>query len=60
LGSRIALLEAGKLVTVLAPHDFLKSANPLAAAYVKAFRAGWNSANNDSANNDLANNGGSR
>src|ERR1700682_2399350 len=60
LGSRIALLEAGKLVTVLAPHDFLKSANPLAAAYVKAFRAGWNSANagwnlanNDSANNDL-------
>src|SRR5580700_8310688 len=50
LGSRIALLEAGKLVTVLAPHDFLKSTNPLAAAYVKAFRAGWNSANNDSAN----------
>lgn len=50
LGSRIALLEAGKLVMVLAPHDFLKSDNPVAAGYVKAFRAGWNSANNDSAN----------
>ena len=49
LGSRIALLEAGKLVTVLAPHDFLKSTNPLASAYVKAFRAGWNSANNGGA-----------
>jgi osmoprotectant transport system ATP-binding protein len=46
LGSRIALLEAGKLVTVLSPHDFVRSANPLAAAYVKALDAGFNSAGN--------------
>ncbi len=37
LGSRIALLEAGKLVTILAPKDFLRSTLPLAAAYVRAF-----------------------
>jgi osmoprotectant transport system ATP-binding protein len=46
LGSRIALLEAGKLVTVLAPQEFVRSANSLAAAYVKAFGAGLNSAEN--------------
>jgi osmoprotectant transport system ATP-binding protein len=46
LGSRIALLEAGKLVTVLEPHDFLHSTNSLAAAYVRAFGAGLNSAEN--------------
>src|SRR3984885_7029440 len=46
LGSRIALLEAGKLVTVLAPHDFLHSTNSLAAAYVKAFGAGLHAAEN--------------
>lgn len=44
LGSRIALLEAGKLITVLAPHDFLHSTNSLAAAYVKAFGAGLDAA----------------
>jgi osmoprotectant transport system ATP-binding protein len=37
LGSRIALMEAGKLVTVLAPADFLRSSDPWASAYVKAF-----------------------
>jgi osmoprotectant transport system ATP-binding protein len=37
LGSRIALMEAGKLVTVLSPHDFLHSTDPWASAYVKAF-----------------------
>jgi osmoprotectant transport system ATP-binding protein len=37
LGSRIALMEAGKLVTVLSPTDFLRSTDPLAAAYVQAF-----------------------
>jgi osmoprotectant transport system ATP-binding protein len=46
LGSRIALLEAGKLLTVLVPHDFLHSTNSLAAAYVKAFAAGMSSAEN--------------
>jgi osmoprotectant transport system ATP-binding protein len=37
LGSRIALLEAGKLMIVLSPHEFLHSADPWASAYVKAF-----------------------
>jgi osmoprotectant transport system ATP-binding protein len=37
LGSRIALMEAGKLVTVLAPAEFLRSTNSLASAYVRAF-----------------------
>ncbi len=37
LGSRIALMEAGRLVTVLAPDEFLRSTNSLAAAYVRAF-----------------------
>lgn len=40
LGSRIALMEAGKLVTVLAPQDFLKSSDPWASAYVRAFENG--------------------
>ena len=40
LGSRIALMEAGKLVTVLSPRDFLRSSDPLAAAYVQAFGEG--------------------
>jgi osmoprotectant transport system ATP-binding protein len=39
LGSRIALMEAGKLVTILSPQEFLKSADPWASAYVKAFQA---------------------
>jgi len=46
LGSRIALMEAGKLVTVLSPADFLRSNNPLAAAYVRAFGSGLDSAAN--------------
>jgi osmoprotectant transport system ATP-binding protein len=37
LGSRIALMEAGRLVTLLPPKDFLRSSDPLAAAYVRAF-----------------------
>ena len=37
LGSRIALLEAGKMVAILAPKDFLRSTLPLAVAYVRAF-----------------------
>jgi osmoprotectant transport system ATP-binding protein len=40
LGSRIALMEAGQLVTVLSPREFLRSTVPLAAAYVKAFGDG--------------------
>ncbi len=44
LGSRIALMEAGKLVTVLRPKEFLQSEDPLAAAYVRAFGDGLDSA----------------
>jgi osmoprotectant transport system ATP-binding protein len=46
LGSRIALMDAGRLVTVLSPEDFLRSGEPLAAAYVQAFRDGLDSAAN--------------
>jgi len=44
LGTRIALMEAGKLVTVLTPHEFLKSTDPWASAYVRAFGDGLQSA----------------
>ncbi len=37
LGTRIALLEAGKLAGVYTPHEFLRSTDPLAAAFVAAF-----------------------
>lgn len=40
LGSRIALMEAGKLVTVLSPEEFVKSSDPWATAYVRAFENG--------------------
>jgi osmoprotectant transport system ATP-binding protein len=46
LGSRIALMEAGKLVTVLTPQEFVKSSDPWAAAYVRAFGDGLESASN--------------
>src|SRR5271166_3368988 len=44
LGSRIALMEAGRLVTVAEPREFLQSADPLASAYVRAFGDGLESA----------------
>jgi len=40
LGSRIALMEAGWLVAVLAPQDFLRSNDPLVSDYVNAFEDG--------------------
>jgi osmoprotectant transport system ATP-binding protein len=43
LGSRIALMEGGRLVAVLSPHEFLHSKDPLAAAYVQAFGEGLDS-----------------
>ena len=46
LGSRIALMEAGRLVTVLPPKEFVQSQDPLAAAYVRAFGDGLDSAAN--------------
>jgi osmoprotectant transport system ATP-binding protein len=36
-GSRIALMEAGHLVTVVAPDEFVNSTEPLVAAYIDAF-----------------------
>jgi osmoprotectant transport system ATP-binding protein len=44
IGSRIALMEAGKLVNVLTPQEFIKSSDPWAAAYVRAFGDGLDSA----------------
>jgi osmoprotectant transport system ATP-binding protein len=46
LGSRIALMEAGRLVTVLRPREFLRSTDPWASAYVRAFGDGLESAVN--------------
>jgi osmoprotectant transport system ATP-binding protein len=46
LGSRIALMESGRLVAVLSPQEFLRSTDPLAAAYVQAFGEGLDSATN--------------
>ena len=37
LGTRIALMEAGRLVTVQTPEEFLGSREPLVAAYKNAF-----------------------
>jgi len=37
LGTRIALMEAGRLVTVQAPDQFVHSPEPIVAAYVNAF-----------------------
>jgi osmoprotectant transport system ATP-binding protein len=44
IGSRIALMEAGKLVNVLTPEEFVKSNDPWPAAYVRAFGDGLDSA----------------
>jgi len=46
IGSRIALMEAGRLVTVAEPREFLRSTDPLASAYVRAFGDGLESAAN--------------
>lgn len=40
LASRIAFLEAGRLVGVYTPAEFLGATEPLAAAYLAAFRMG--------------------
>lgn len=46
LGSRIALMEAGRLVSVVEPQEFLRSTDPWASAYVRAFGDGLASAAN--------------
>jgi osmoprotectant transport system ATP-binding protein len=40
LGTRIALLEEGKLVGIYTPGEFLHASDPIAATYVAAYRAG--------------------
>jgi osmoprotectant transport system ATP-binding protein len=39
LGTRIALMEDGRLITIQTPEEFLQSAEPLTAAYKDAFGA---------------------
>jgi len=39
LGTRLALMESGKLAGVYSPEEFLRATEPTAAAYVAAFRA---------------------
>jgi len=46
LGSRIALMEAGRLVTVLTPQEFVRSTDLWASAYVRAFGDGLESVAN--------------
>src|SRR5439155_7914731 len=46
LGSRIALMESGRLVTVLAQQEFLRSGDPWVDAFVKAFKVGMDTAAN--------------
>jgi osmoprotectant transport system ATP-binding protein len=46
LGSRIALMEEGRLVAVLSPQQFLQSNDPVATAYIRAFGEGLESAAN--------------
>jgi osmoprotectant transport system ATP-binding protein len=45
LGTRIAFLEAGRLVGVFTPGEFLHASDPIVAAYVAAFRTGDENAN---------------
>jgi len=41
LGTRIALLDQGALISVLTPEEFLRSNDPSVAAYVSAFDSGF-------------------
>ena len=38
LGTRVALIESGQLVVTLTPEEFLRSSDPMVAAYVDAFK----------------------
>ncbi len=44
LGSRIALLEQGRLVSLSSPQQFLSSSDPLVAKYVEAFAGSFEQA----------------
>lgn len=43
LGTRIALMEAGRLISVLTPDQFLQSPEPMVRSYVDAFGTNWKS-----------------
>jgi len=49
LGTRVALMEAGKLVTALPTGEFTKSPDPLVQKYLDAFGAAPSNGNRDSA-----------
>jgi osmoprotectant transport system ATP-binding protein len=38
LGTRIGLMEAGKLACLYSPHDFVHATDPMAAAYMAQLR----------------------
>ena len=40
LGTRIAFLEAGRLMGIYTPEEFMHATEPVAAAYLAAFRMG--------------------
>lgn len=40
LGTRIALMDAGRLITVLPPEEFMRSKDELVSKYVRAFEEG--------------------
>jgi osmoprotectant transport system ATP-binding protein len=40
LGTRIALLDAGRLISCTSPDEFVASSEPLVKKYVEAFAAG--------------------
>ena len=39
LGTSVCLMDAGQIVTICSPQEFLRSADPRVQAYVQAFRA---------------------
>jgi len=41
IGTRIALMESGQLITILTPGEFLHSTEPMVKSYVNAFGTDW-------------------
>lgn len=41
LGSRIALMDSGRLITILSPEEFIQSRDELVSSYVRAFADGF-------------------
>ena len=37
LGTRIALMETGRLISLLTPEEFVRSSEPMVTAYLEAF-----------------------